>query len=523
LFKTQSHAEPVTSGIDVALVPAADAKLGTVMFADTEGSGTVSDHVDAQIFTPALLLSSAIVFSTTAKGSAQRADVLDQLASIAAMAKSLFFRVQGGGGGGGGVPPEGPPFGHLHLVFRDYNLDKRDGATHFAKLFGAGVTVAALRGEGLSEEAAAKSVATKDYVNSMFASITVHCFPHPRATAPADAPDFTFASATGRLWEAIRGQLREMGAMRLGGARGPPLTGRSGCEAAAGIGDALNAGGVVEVPSLAEAVLVAEGFAVMDKIAKPLLQHDFVQPPPSPEALAAGGGAAFDKRQADVGVTWDALKKAVEAKLGILVMPSVLEKVRAGFDEACRAQRAGVEAVFATLLEAAARKAAEAEAAAADKRIKEIEQEAKEAKLSRDKAEKATAAAVQQREASEARAVEAERKAEEARRDAERARSERSTGGVSIEQLLALLGMMGMGGGGGGGGGGMPMPMPMGSPFGGGPMENFGGSPMRSGPPLQRQGFVPSNPAFTRTNFGRGNPGGGPGARGGPGAYKKGR
>ena len=490
--------------------------MGAVLLADTEGTGTAGATVDAQIFTLPLLLSSAAIFSTTARGHAARANVLEELASITCMAKTLNF---GGGGGGGDTIQEAPTFGHLHVVFRDYNLEGRDPEVHKEKLFGATMNIKSLKAEGVPEEAAQKLFATKSYVASMFKSITVHIFPNPTVPVSAADPEFTFKNATTRLWEKIRAQLQE-GPMRLGGEDGVKLARRSGSEAMAQIGQAINSRGSVAVPSLAESILVAEGLDAMDAFASRLLQHNFVEPPPSAEALAAGGEKAFDDMQRALGVTWDKLKPVVEAKLGAHVMPSVLGKVQAAFDEAVRAHRATVVSAFATLQANAARKVAEAEVSSAQERIKVIQKEADEAKITSEAHKKATAEAMEQMKASEARAAEADRRAEEARRDAERARSERSSGGIGIEQLIALLSMMGMGGG--GGGGGMPMMMHdpmmmggMGGPMGGPPMGNYNSSPMRGFSP------VPSNPSFARTNFGRGNPGGGAGARGGPGAYRK--
>ena len=456
--------------------------MGAVLLADTEGTGTAGATVDAQIFTLPLLLSSAAIFSTTARGAAERANVLEELASIVSMAKTLNF---GGGGGGGDTIQEAPTFGHLHVVFRDYNLEGRDPEVHKEKLFGSLMNPRALRADNVPEEAAKALLATKAYLNSMFKSITVHIFPNP--TVPAVDPEFTFKKATAKLWEKIRTQLQE-GAMKMSG-DGLALTGSTGSGAMALIGQAINSRGSVDVPSLAETILVAEGVEVMDAFASRLLQHNFVEPPPSAEALAAGGEKAFDDMQRALGVTWDKLKPVVEAKLGAHVMPSVLEEVKTAFDVAVQAHRATVVSAFSRLQAEAERKAAMAEVSAAQERIKVTQKELDEAKITSEAAQKATAEANKQKEASEARAAEAVRRAEEAQKDAERARSESKSGAFGIEQLITLIAMMGMGrgsGGGDGGGGGMPMgPMggggaQMGSPGGGGGGGGGGGEPRAS-------------------------------------------
>ena len=74
------------------------------------------------MLTPVLLTSRAILFSTLARGAAQRDIVLNDLANFIAVAE----RVKRSSGSGLGDLS----FGDLHIVFRDYALDVWDSEWH---------------------------------------------------------------------------------------------------------------------------------------------------------------------------------------------------------------------------------------------------------------------------------------------------------------------------------------------------------------------------------------------------------
>lgn len=115
LFSISNSAEPVTNGIDIAQLNYADAagKVHPLTLFDTEGTGNRSRAVDTQVFTPAVLLSSAVVYSTMAKGSAARGDVFEELSEIVAVARTIAFDATSEAGEGTSM------LGDLHIVFRD--------------------------------------------------------------------------------------------------------------------------------------------------------------------------------------------------------------------------------------------------------------------------------------------------------------------------------------------------------------------------------------------------------------------
>jgi hypothetical protein len=92
---------------------AAGADQLRVGFVDVEGQGDESDQYDALLVTPLLLLSKVVVFNW--KGGVEKTSILKLLTSLARAASSIDL---------GNTGDDGHKiFGHLHIVFRDWQYD----------------------------------------------------------------------------------------------------------------------------------------------------------------------------------------------------------------------------------------------------------------------------------------------------------------------------------------------------------------------------------------------------------------
>jgi len=94
-----------------------------VGFIDVEGQGDRDAAYDARIATSVLLVAKCVIFNW--RDSLQKDKLLDMLGVMCRSALSVKLNDEndqnhGSGGGGGGFAK---PFGHLHIVFRDWNYD----------------------------------------------------------------------------------------------------------------------------------------------------------------------------------------------------------------------------------------------------------------------------------------------------------------------------------------------------------------------------------------------------------------
>ena len=109
---------------DSALKAAPAVRIG---FVDAEGQGDKDVSYDAELVCPILLVSKLVIFNW--KGDLQKDHLLQTLGVMSRAAKNV--RDESGSGGGAGQPP----FGHLHIVFRDWQAVDSSEAEVQADLF----------------------------------------------------------------------------------------------------------------------------------------------------------------------------------------------------------------------------------------------------------------------------------------------------------------------------------------------------------------------------------------------------
>jgi hypothetical protein len=226
-----SHAHPST----VDTTSPAELRVG---FVDVEGQGDQSDAYDALLVTPLLLLSKVILFNWM--GGVEKTSMLKLLTSLARAASKIDL---------GNASDEGPIFGHLHIVFRDWRFksvnddngsesdydDESDGQDDGAGggVSGGGVSGGGAGGAGKSEAASAsvscsleeevfamlmdqeagndegitERNATRKQLGKAFASIRVWLFPAPCAGVVNKKLAFSDLS------EDFRGKVQELRAV----------------------------------------------------------------------------------------------------------------------------------------------------------------------------------------------------------------------------------------------------------------------------------------------------------------------
>jgi hypothetical protein len=131
-----------------------------VGFVDAEGQGDKDVSYDANLICPILLMSKCVLFNW--KGDLQKDHILSTLGIMARAAKNVSAEAPAGGAGGG------KKFGHLHIVFRDWQAVGTDEADVYSALLGM---------EG-SPEASTRDVIRRDLLSS-FESIRVWLFDPP--------------------------------------------------------------------------------------------------------------------------------------------------------------------------------------------------------------------------------------------------------------------------------------------------------------------------------------------------------
>ena len=142
----------------------ADLKVG---FVDAEGQGDRDSAYDARIACPVLLAAKCVIFIW--KDSLQKDRMLDLLGVMTRAAASVD--VAGGSGGAASRP-----FGHLHIVFRDWNYD--DDGDKAAAARKVKETLLGVEAEGGGEDAAKRN-SVRGALATAFESVSVWLLPPP--------------------------------------------------------------------------------------------------------------------------------------------------------------------------------------------------------------------------------------------------------------------------------------------------------------------------------------------------------
>ncbi|KAJ1411405.1 hypothetical protein B484DRAFT_183240 [Ochromonadaceae sp. CCMP2298] len=269
IFRISNMKESCTMGIDVsdkwlpwsdfsnmdgAQPPRKTAARGMqVGFVDAEGQGDKDVSYDANLICPILLMSKCVLFNW--KGDLQKDHILSTLGIMARAAKNVSAETHAGSAGGG------KKFGHLHIVFRDWQAVGTDEADVYSALLGM---------EG-SPEAATRDVIRRDLLSS-FESIRVWLFDPPSELTRDLREKLVFD----RTSLAFRAQVR---ALRLALAEqlstptlfaGSGLAGRSYLPLTRQIAASLNSGQAVLPSSAYLTILREEAVALLRQFEKEL-------------------------------------------------------------------------------------------------------------------------------------------------------------------------------------------------------------------------------------------------------------
>jgi len=287
-FRVSNKQDPCTVGVDLcantvplktfcAVEDSASSSLKArvppdmrVGFVDAEGQGDRDSAYDARIACPVLLAAKCVLFNW--RDSLQKDRILDLLGVMCRAAASVDVGGDGAPAAAAAAaaasssPSASKPFGHLHIVFRDWNFDG-DVASVERQLLGleaddsgkgGGSSIDALGGGGSD---AAKRNAVRRSLVSAFESVSVWLLPSPvertkdlQKVLTPDLLSREFNDAVKSLRGSLCVQLAE-------GPRqwaGQPLTGPKLSQLIPMVAEALNRDGLVLPCSAFESMLRAE-------------------------------------------------------------------------------------------------------------------------------------------------------------------------------------------------------------------------------------------------------------------------
>jgi len=263
LFKVSNYKESCTQGIDISskfmgltdfsrvdggravAAPRSEIKVG---FVDAEGQGDKDIAYDANLICPILLASKCVIFNW--KGDLQKDHILSTLGIMTRAAKNVSAEGESAGGAA-------KKFGHLHIVFRDWQSVGSDEASVTDILFSAEKGKDAQTRNQIREE-----------VRDAFASIRVWLFEAPTDSVQALRQVLTIDVTTPRF----RQQVRDFRAVLAQQLSEPvlfaqrPLTGKTICSMMTDVVQTLNRG---------EVILPASTYLTMMKEEVTQLTHSF--------------------------------------------------------------------------------------------------------------------------------------------------------------------------------------------------------------------------------------------------------
>lgn len=120
----------------ISLFPCNSTGLSTsikVGFVDAEGQGDRDAAYDARIACPVLLSAKCVLFNW--RDSLQKDRMLDLLGVMCRAAQTVSNETTKKPGSDDGKEKEAKPFGHLHIVFRDWNFDGDEVRDYLLPIF----------------------------------------------------------------------------------------------------------------------------------------------------------------------------------------------------------------------------------------------------------------------------------------------------------------------------------------------------------------------------------------------------
>lgn len=199
VFQISNFRESCTQGIDISrhmldlkTFSELDGGKGLskrmkVGFVDAEGQGDRDVSYDANLVCPILLTSKCVIFNW--KDSMQKDKILNHMGIMHKAAMNVAVE--------GELEEEGRVFGHLHLVFRDWQYANSDEKSVFNDIF---------KEERSVEAAAAVRNQIRRSIKEAFESITVWLFPVPTPDSAALSTKLTLTSTS----DAFRAKLRDL-------------------------------------------------------------------------------------------------------------------------------------------------------------------------------------------------------------------------------------------------------------------------------------------------------------------------
>ena len=426
---------------------------GKVTLADTEGTGTASGKVDAQVFVPALLLSNCLLFSTKILGATESANLLNSLSEILAVADVIKFKMEESRPGFA----KKQTLGHLIIVFRDFDLESIGGEEHKRRLFAE-----------LPDECNETQRRTQRFIKDHFRSITAVELKNPNVAGQAA----DFQAGVESIWTTMRSKLTadESNPMTMG----VRITMQNSVNIIESIAEAVNDGDtIITVTSLTDQLLEAEALRIVDDALDqcPITRAKGVAsllPPKSAPNYRAVLEDGAEKAITKVLPLWVTVERLIHNRMGACAMQTVIDKAKLTFDAIVGNLKKDAEHLFSQEL-----MNVQADEYIEETRIAKEQTEASQAEAKAAKRDTAEARLEADRligvaKEHEARWLEmkktietmtADRKAAEdkhdaelkkLREDADRARSE---GKNSMDMMSLLYAMQQHQGGGGGGGG----------------------------------------------------------------------
>jgi hypothetical protein len=163
-----------------------------VGFVDAEGQGDKDVNYDANLICPVLLASKCVIFNW--KGDLQKDHILSTLGIMTRAAKNVAVEGEGGSSSTAKKDKKSSKFGHLHVVFRDWQAIGTTSAGTHSALFNA--------------EPSNKDTATRNQIREelkeAFESITVWLFEAPTDSVIDLRQVLTIEKTTSRFRQQIR-------------------------------------------------------------------------------------------------------------------------------------------------------------------------------------------------------------------------------------------------------------------------------------------------------------------------------
>jgi hypothetical protein len=264
IFKISNSAAPCTEGIDIAntwMTLASFSKVdgGNEMgekvlrigFVDAEGQGDKAVEHDARVCCPVLLTSKCVIFNW--KGGVQKDDILSKLGIMTRAAASVQVDISATDTSSHSASDtSNKQFGHLHIIFRDWNSEESDPNAVYELLF-------AQENEEEEEASAFRNQIRKQTLES-FESVRVWLFAAPNDNSKVLRKEMGIADLSDEFRQQLR-EFRNCLSLQLVQPKlfaNMPLTGKSLQQLMLSVVSSLNEGRAVIPSGVYQSMLASE-------------------------------------------------------------------------------------------------------------------------------------------------------------------------------------------------------------------------------------------------------------------------